>query len=178
MVTRKVKRPLCPAHDPVGGMLTDSQRNRNVRAQGFTLVDLMGTIAIFSLLAALSVPSFDMFVQRARIAAAVADIGSMQIRVENFRTLNNGMLPASLDVLGTPVDPWGNPYQYINIESGSTPPGFWRTDLGVVPINSDYDLFSTGRDGDSVPPLTGKSSRDDIVRGSNGGYVGLAEDRY
>ncbi len=176
MVTRKVKRPLYPAHHPVGGMLADSQRNRNVRAQGFTLVDLMGTIAIVSLLLALSVPSYDGFVQRARIAAAVADIGSMQIRVENFRTLNNGMLPASLDVLGTPTDPWGNPYQYINIESGSTPPGFWRKDLGQVPINSDYDLFSTGRDGDSVPPLTGKSSRDDIVRADNGGYVGVAED--
>ncbi len=176
MVTRKVKRPVYPAHHPVGGKLDDSQRKRNVRAQGFTLIDLMGTIAIVALLAALSVPSYDGFVQRARYAAAIADIGSMQIRIENFRTLNNGMLPATLDVLGTPVDPWGNPYQYINIETGSTPPGFWRTDLGVVPINSDYDLFSTGRDGESVPPLTGKSSRDDIVRADNGGYVGLAED--
>ena len=176
MVTRKVKRPACSADHPVGGMQTDSQRNRNVRARGFTLIDLMGTIAIVALLAALSVPSYDGFIQRARIAAAVADIGSMQIRVENFRTLNNGMLPATLDVLGTPVDPWGNPYQYINIETGSTPPGFWRKDLGQVPINSDYDLFSMGRDGDSVPPLTGKSSRDDIVRADNGAYVGLAED--
>ncbi len=176
MATRKVQRPACSANHPVGRRLTDSQGNRNLRAQGFTLVDLMGSVAILALLAAMSVPSYDMFVQRARVAAAVADIGSMQIRVENFRTLNNGMLPASLDVLGTPVDPWGNPYQYINIESGSTPPGFWRTDLGVVPINSDYDLFSTGRDGDSVPPLTGKSSRDDIVRADNGGYVGVAED--
>ncbi len=138
----------------------------------------MGSIAILALLAAMSVPSYDMFVQRARVAAARADIGSMQIRLENFRTINNGMLPATLDVLGTPVDPWGNPYQYINIEAGLIPPGFWRTDLGLVPINSDYDLFSTGRDGDSVPPLTGVSSRDDIVRAGNGGYVGLAEDRY
>ncbi len=176
MVTRKVKRPLCPAHHPVGGMPADSQRNRNVRAQGFTLIDLMGTIAIVALLAALSVPSYDGFVQRARYAAAIADIGSMQIRIENFRTLNNGMLPATLDVLGTPVDPWGNPYQYINIEARLIPPGFWRTDLGQVPINVDYDLYSMGRDGDSVPPLTGKSSRDDIVRADNGGYVGFAKD--
>lgn len=178
MATREVKRPACSAHHPVGRTLTDSQGNRTMRAQGFTLVDLMGSIAILALLAAMSVPSYDMFVQRARVAAARADIGSMQIRLENFRTINNGMLPATLDVLGTPVDPWGNPYQYINIEAGLIPPGFWRTDLGLVPINSDYDLFSTGRDGDSVPPLTGVSSRDDIVRGSNGRYVGLAEDRY
>ncbi len=117
-----------------------------------------------------------MLIQKFRVAAALSDIGSMQIRIENFRTLNNGMLPATLDVLGTPTDPWGNPYQYINIEAGLTPPGFWRKDLDQAPINSDYDLFSMGRDGDSVPPLTGLSSRDDIVRAYNGGYVGLAKD--
>ncbi len=176
MATRKVKRPACSAHHPVGRMLTESQDTKDTRAQGFTLVNLMASISIIALLAAFSIPSYDSFIQKSRVATALADLGSMQIRIENFRTLNNGMLPASLDVLGTPTDPWGNPYQYINIEAGLTPPGFWRTDLGVVPINSDYDLYSTGRDGESVPPLTGVASRDDIVRANNGRYIGLAED--
>ncbi len=177
MATREVKRPTCSAHYPVSRILTDSQGNRNIRAPGsFTLINLMVSISIVALLASITIPSVDMLIQKFRVAAALADIGSMQIRIENFRTLNNGMLPTSLDVLGTPTDPWGNPYQYINIEAGLTPPGFWRTDLGLEPINSDYDLFSMGRDGDSVPPLTGKSSRDDIVRADNGAYVGLAVD--
>lgn len=177
MATREVKRPACSAHHPVSRILTDSQGNRNMRAPGpITLINLMVSISIVALLASVSIPSVEMLIQKSRVAAALADIGSMQIRIEKFRLLNNGMLPASLDVLGAPTDPWGNPYQYINIETGSVPPGFWRKDLGQVPVNSDYDLFSMGRDGDSVPPLTGLSSRDDIVRAYNGGYVGLAKD--
>jgi general secretion pathway protein G len=45
-----------------------------------------------------------------------------------------------------------------------------------VPINSDFDLYSVGRDGQSAPALTAKVSQDDIVRANNGGFVGLASD--
>jgi general secretion pathway protein G len=40
-------------------------------------------------------------------------------------------------------------------------------------LNSDYDLYSKGRDGRSVSPLTAKASRDDVIRASNGGFIGL-----
>lgn len=50
-----------------------------------------------------------------------------------------------------------------------------RKDRFLVPINSDYDLYSMGKDGESVAPLTAAKSRDDIVRAANGTYVGLAE---
>lgn len=50
-----------------------------------------------------------------------------------------------------------------------------RKDQNLVPINSDFDLFSVGRDGASVSPLSGPG-RDDIVRGSDGAYFGLAKD--
>jgi general secretion pathway protein G len=43
-------------------------------------------------------------------------------------------------------------------------------------LNSDYDLYSMGEDGESVPPLTAKQSRDDIIRANNGGFIGLAAD--
>jgi general secretion pathway protein G len=43
-----------------------------------------------------------------------------------------------------------------------------------VPINSDYDLYSEGKDGNSAPPLGAAQSLDDVVRANDGGYVGLA----
>jgi general secretion pathway protein G len=43
-----------------------------------------------------------------------------------------------------------------------------------VPINSDFDLYSVGKDGQSQDPLTAPVSRDDIVRANNGRFVGLA----
>ena len=43
-------------------------------------------------------------------------------------------------------------------------------------MNSDFDLYSVGNDGDSESPLSAKASRDDIVRANNGAFIGLGED--
>ena len=51
-----------------------------------------------------------------------------------------------------------------------------RKDKNLVPINSEYDLYSLGPDGDSMPPLTAKPSRDDIVMANDGKYIGPVED--
>jgi general secretion pathway protein G len=53
--------------------------------------------------------------------------------------------------------------------------GQLRKDHNLVPINTDFDLYSVGRDGLSVAPLTAPRSRDDVVRGNNGAYIGLGE---
>ena len=47
-------------------------------------------------------------------------------------------------------------------------------DRFLVPINSDFDLYSMGKDGKSQMPLTAKDSRDDIIRANDGAYIGLA----
>jgi general secretion pathway protein G len=57
---------------------------------------------------------------------------------------------------------------------GSPPPAGARKDRFLVPINSRYDLYSRGPDGDSRPPLTALPSRDDIVMANDGGFIGLA----
>jgi general secretion pathway protein G len=48
-----------------------------------------------------------------------------------------------------------------------------RKDHALHPINSDYDLYSGGKDGKSTASLTAKISQNDIIRANNGGYVGL-----
>ena len=54
--------------------------------------------------------------------------------------------------------------------------GHARKDHSLVPINTDFDLYSMGPDGRSSPPLTAKASRDDIVRANDGAFVGVAAD--
>jgi general secretion pathway protein G len=51
-----------------------------------------------------------------------------------------------------------------------------RKDRFLVPINSDYDLYSMGKDGKSSSPLTSKNGRDDIIRANDGAFIGLASD--
>lgn len=61
---------------------------------------------------------------------------------------------------------------------GGGPPcgsiGHARKDRFLVPINSDFDLYSMGKDGQSVGPLTAQKSHDDVIRANDGGYYGLA----
>jgi len=49
-----------------------------------------------------------------------------------------------------------------------------RKDRFLVPLNSDYDLYSDGQDGQTTAPITAQKSQDDIIRASDGAYVGLA----
>ena len=89
------------------------------------------------------------------------------------------MLPVSLNDInrGGILDPWGRTYEYLNFAAaGPSWKGKARKEFGVVPLNTDYDLYSLGKDGNSATPLTASMSRDDVIRANNGGYIGLASD--
>jgi general secretion pathway protein G len=145
---------------------------------GFGLFDLMVTVVIASMLASLAVPAYDRAVRRAQVAKAVSDISSLSLAIEKFRLANRDRIPDALDELGMeiPKDPWGRPYAFLNIRSGDPGKALLRKDGKLNPLNSDFDLYSRGKDGDSKGPLNAKASRDDIVRANDGAFIGLAED--
>lgn len=146
------------------------------RLAGITLVEMMLVVAIVAILAAIAVPLFQGYFDRTDVFKAEKDIRVIQTRITDYE-LDNNALPDSLVDIGCQnmADPWGNPYQYLNLDDIKGK-GKARKDHALVPINSDYDLYSMGRDGKSVSPLTAKASRDDIVRGRNGQFIGLASD--
>jgi general secretion pathway protein G len=148
----------------------------NSRIAAFTLVELLLSVAILAVLATIAVPSYSTYVDRARVMQAEADIVQIEVVIAQYLS-DKGSLPGDLTVLNNvnQTDPWGNPYQYLNLGvRGAT--AHARKDKSLVPINSDYDLYSSGKDGQSVPPLTAKVSQDDVVRARNGSFVGLGSD--
>lgn len=153
-------------------------RPRYVPQSGFTLVELMMATAISALLLAIAVPVYTDYRVRAQASQAMADIGMLDLRIERFAAANFRPPDALADLPGAiPLDPWGRPYRYLRIE-GAPPAvlGQVRKDRNLNPINGDYDLYSLGPDGESQPPLVAPPSRDDILRGGNGGFIGLAAD--
>ena len=149
---------------------------RNIRFQhGFTLVELFIILAVLGLLMVVAVPQYQGYRERVDVNQAVTDIGSISLVITDF-ILSNNSLPADLAAIGMDgmEDPWGNPYQYVNHDTA--PPGHRRKDKNLVPINSDYDLYSMGEDGASSPPLTANHSKDDIVRANDGKWIGKGED--
>lgn len=133
----------------------------------------MIVIALVGTLAAIALPNYLEYREKAKIAVAIGDIRAMEKMIANF-TLDNDRLPSSLAEIGMGgwLDPWGVPYQFVVV--AGTPTGKLRKDRFLVPVNTDYDLYSKGRDRKSVTPFTAAASQDDIVRANDGGYVGLA----
>jgi len=88
---------------------------------------------------------------------------------------DTGRFPADLAAIGRGGmrDPWKRAYFYLDLTSVKGN-GNARKDHSLVPLNSDYDLYSSGPDGASAGPLTAKASRDDILRANNGRFVGPA----
>lgn len=123
-----------------------------LRYHGFTLIEMMIVIVIMGILASLIVPKIMGRPDQARVIAAKQDIASVlqalklyKLDNQRYPTTDQGLQalvtkPASspippnwkgsgyLDKL--PIDPWGNPYQYLF-------PG----------VHSELDVFSFGVDG-------------------------------
>lgn len=146
------------------------------RYRGFTLLELMLAVVVAASLATLAISSYSSYMERARVAKAEADLTWIQSRIALYQTTTN-QLPASLAAIGEAamLDPWGHPYQYLDF-TGLVGKAQMRKDRNLVPINSDYDLYSTGQDGATMPPLTMKVSHDDVIRANDGGFIGLASD--
>jgi general secretion pathway protein G len=146
------------------------------RLRGFTIVELMIAVLIVGVLAAIAIPAYNRYRDRIDRAKAINDIRVLQLLISD-QFASGGALPASLADVGNAgmLDPWGNPYVYVDV-TGPGGKGKARKDHKLNPINSDFDLYSMGKDGESKSQLTQKSSLDDIVRARDGAFVGLAAD--
>ena len=161
-------------------MLIKKHKNKNAKlisrqSKAFTIIEVVIAIAILSVVAVIAIPIYTQYKVKLDTAIAVKDIVNIQVAVESYNQAKD-LLPNSLtDVnMNLLFDPWGNSYQYLNFDGA--PIGAMRKDQALVPINSDYDLYSMGPDGASTAPLTAADSRDDIVRGNNGSFIGVAAD--
>ena len=109
---------------------TIRRRVRNTARGGFTLIELLLVLVILAVLAAVVVPKFTGRTEQARIAAAKADISSIDLQLDAFE-VDAGRYPSTeegLTALMTPpatvkawhgpylkkppMDPWGRPYVY------------------------------------------------------------------
>ena len=120
--------------------------------KGFTLIEILIVVVILSILAITVVPQFLDQPGKARVARAQADIQNLNKALSMYK-LDNFNYPSTsqgLQALSTPpsgqpsaknwkpggyiekliMDPWGNPYQYLNPGSHGT-----------------IDIYSFGADG-------------------------------
>jgi general secretion pathway protein G len=145
------------------------------RQRGLTLLELALVVTLIGLVSMFGYSTYQRQVQRVRENQAITDINMMSIQLQRWSTATF-KFPDSLAEAGLAgtLDPWGRPYVYLNIATASL--GDVRKDKNLVPLNTDFDLYSVGPDGDTKVPLTAAVARDDIIRANNGSYVGRAGD--
>ena len=136
------------------------------------------SLRLLAALSAIALPNYLKYKNNAMIAAAVADVRIIEKQISLYVFDNAGQLPNNLSDLpniGTLNDPWGNPYQYLRINGGKRQREL-RRNMSDNPVNTDYDLYSLGKDGLSKPQFKFKDSQDDVVRAYEGRYVGLVSE--
>lgn len=152
---------------------TPPRRGLVPHLRAFTLVEVLIVVVILGILAALAIPALQEAVEKARVVRAIGEVKAIGRDLQEYR-FEHGVYPTSLSAVeqGGLVDPWGNAYQYLKLE-GTKGKGQARKDRFLVPINSDFDLYSLGADGATAPALTSGPAQDDIVWANDGGFVGL-----
>ncbi|MCU7847102.1 MAG: type II secretion system protein GspG [Candidatus Thiodiazotropha sp. (ex Lucinoma kastoroae)] len=113
---------------------------------GFSLLELLLAMAVLGILVSIAVPYYGKYINDSKAQKAMQEMRQIEIILQSFK-LDVGRYPDSLaEINSQMIDPWDNPYQYRAIE-GASPKmkGHQRKDHNLVPINSDFDLFSSGR---------------------------------
>ncbi len=162
-------------------------RKQQLSPGGFTIVELVISLAIIGTLTAIAVPSIQDRIYRANVARAATEIRGLEKEIIFFKTefgvypggRPGGNLESLQDISRDNFpDPWGTPYKYLNLEQSSPDnegkPKNCRKDRSRNPLNDDFDLYSVGPDR-KVPThrqITRESGQDDIVRAASGQYVG------
>jgi general secretion pathway protein G len=144
------------------------------KQRAFTLVELMLVVAAIALLTTMAMSSYQKFTDRARNAQAASDIREIDAMITRFYTQNSRYPVDLAEINVSKKDPWNYDYQYRDFSTAKLSQK--RKDGGLQPINSDYDLYSKGKDGRTAIKINTGDGADDIVRGRNGNYVGLGKD--
>ncbi|MCB9870239.1 MAG: prepilin-type N-terminal cleavage/methylation domain-containing protein [Planctomycetes bacterium] len=102
---------------------------------GFTLLEMLITIAILAVVAAIGIPYYRSSLTTSRITRAREELRVIAEAIDVFRTKDSTVvLPATLaDVgYGGKLDPWGHPYLYLNFEAGTGNGMQYALDHGLV----------------------------------------------
>jgi general secretion pathway protein G len=144
---------------------------RGLRRGAFTLIEVIAALVIIGILSGIMFPKYRDALDAAKVARAIGDLKAIAVDIAAME-----VVPPNLAAIGRAMDdPWGRPYVYLPFPPNGGRPAGARKDRFLVPINSRFDLYSVGKDGGSVPPLTARPSRDDIIVANDGGWVGMAK---
>lgn len=143
------------------------------------MIEILIVIAIIGILLSVANPAYQNLMDKRDFTKTTQSMLAIQTAIDNFYIRNN-RFPVSLEEIDMEefTDAWGTRYFYINMSNYNKKISDIkvRRDKKLKPVNSDYDLYSAGKDTLTKAPFTAAVSHDDIVRCNNGRFLGYARD--
>lgn len=101
------------------------------RSRGFTLIEVMITVAIIAILAAIALPSYSDYIRRSRVTEAVSTLSGMRVKMEQYFQDNRTYVGAC--VAGTVAPPpTSDNFNYTCVPTAGPPSGYTITANGKV----------------------------------------------
>lgn len=88
-------------------------------SKGFTLIELMITVAVVAVLAAIGYPSYTAYIMRGKLAEAASALSDSRVKMEQFFQDNRSYTSATLGANGCPTT-FRAPANTVNFEYGCT----------------------------------------------------------
>lgn len=125
---------------------------RKTIQKGFTLIELMIVVAIIGILAAVALPAYQNYSNRAAFAELVLAATPYKTAIElAIQTRCNGCAITAIDAgaMGIPADAAATATTHGNAVVDGSITMTWRTDAGVPMANTTYSLTAQG----VIPPV-------------------------
>jgi len=111
--------------------------------RGFTLIELMITVAIIAILTAIAYPAYTKYVLKGYRSEGLAMLNDAVARMERYYAQNNSYVGATLQTIGLTS---------TNVATLSSPTGRYSLSLSVTPTATTYTVLAT-----AVAPQTNDS---------------------